>query len=118
MKKYTVNVHYDMVATVEVEARNEDEAEELAEELADDLDSSKLDCVNTECCITNESKVYTSDEEFRAILDQFCNERSESRDECKSALMKVFIDEDVPHIDYTIEEIIDMANELMDEDLE
>ena len=34
MKKFTVNVHYDVCLTVEVEAENEQEALELAEKEA------------------------------------------------------------------------------------
>lgn len=42
MPKFTVNVHYDYVATVEVEADNEEKALELAKDVADGLSSQDL----------------------------------------------------------------------------
>jgi hypothetical protein len=42
MAKFTVNVHYDYVATVEVEAENEEQALELAKDVADGLSTEDL----------------------------------------------------------------------------
>lgn len=55
--KYTVNVHFDMVATVEVIAENEDEALQLAKDEAMLVRYSKMDCVGSEACITNVEKI-------------------------------------------------------------
>lgn len=53
-KKYTVNVHYDAIATVTVEAVDEDEALQLAEEEAESLDASDFDFNDvTGSCVTN-----------------------------------------------------------------
>lgn len=53
-KKFTVNVHYDAIATVTVEAVDEDEALQLAEEEAETLDASDFDFNDvTGSCVTN-----------------------------------------------------------------
>lgn len=53
-KKFTVNVHYDAIATVTVEAVDEDEALQLAEEEAESLDASDFDFNDvTGSCVTN-----------------------------------------------------------------
>ena len=52
MAKYTVNVHYDYVATVEVEAENEEQALELAKQAADNVPQDELEYVDfTDACI-------------------------------------------------------------------
>ena len=43
MKKFTVNVHYDAIATVTVLAETEDEALERAEHEAEALDANDFD---------------------------------------------------------------------------
>lgn len=54
MKRYTVNVHYDVIIIVEVEADNEQQAIELAEDRAGDIPLTSADNVElTESCITN-----------------------------------------------------------------
>lgn len=54
MKKFTVNVHYDAIATVTVEAVDEDEALQLAEKEAETLDASDFDFADvTGSCVTN-----------------------------------------------------------------
>lgn len=50
-KTYTVNVHYDMIATVDVIAENEDEARHKALRIADDMDLNSLSCGGYECCV-------------------------------------------------------------------
>lgn len=53
-KKYTVNVHFDAIATVTVEAKDEDEALRLAEEEAEMLDATDFDFNDiTGSCVTN-----------------------------------------------------------------
>ena len=53
-KKYTVNVHFDAIATVTVEAKDEDEALRLAEEEAESLDANDFDFNDiTGSCVTN-----------------------------------------------------------------
>lgn len=42
MKKYAVNVHYDISCLFEVEANNEEEAEEIAVELLDKFSIEEL----------------------------------------------------------------------------
>lgn len=57
MKRYTVNVHYDVIITVEVEADNERQAIELAEFRAGDIPLTSADNVElTESCVTNIEK--------------------------------------------------------------
>ena len=52
MAKFTVNVHYDYVATVEVEAENEEQALDLAKDLADNVPQDELEYVDfTDACI-------------------------------------------------------------------
>ena len=54
MKRYTVNVHYDVIITVEVEADSEPQAIELAESRAEDIPLTRADNVElTESCVTN-----------------------------------------------------------------
>ena len=54
MKRYTVNVHYDVIITVEVEADSEQQAIELAENRAEDIPLTCADNVElTESCVTN-----------------------------------------------------------------
>lgn len=54
MKRYTVNVHYDVIITVEVEADNEQQAIDLAEKRAEDIPLTSADNVElTESCVTN-----------------------------------------------------------------
>lgn len=53
-KKYTVNVHFDAIATVTVEAADEDEALMLAEQEAESVDASDFDFNDiTGSCVTN-----------------------------------------------------------------
>ena len=55
MAKFTVNVHYDYVATVEVDAENEEQALELAKEVADGLSSKDLLYVDfTNACVVEQ----------------------------------------------------------------
>lgn len=53
MKKYTVNVHYDAVVTVEVEAESEAEAERKAPYVAENISLEDADVVDIKCCVTN-----------------------------------------------------------------
>lgn len=57
MKKYGVNVHYDAVISVEVEAESEDEALELAERKAETVSLEDADVVGIQKCITFEEEV-------------------------------------------------------------
>ena len=51
MAKFTVNVHYDYVATVEVEAENEEQALELAKDVADELSTQELELCGLYRCL-------------------------------------------------------------------
>ena len=52
MAKFTVDVHYDYVARVEVDADNEEEALDLAKDVADGLSTQDLLYVDfTDACI-------------------------------------------------------------------
>lgn len=57
MKKYGVNVHYDAVIRVEVEAETENEALELAEEKAETVSLEDADVVGIQKCITFEEEI-------------------------------------------------------------
>ena len=52
-KKYSVNVHYDYVAHVEVVAENADDAIEKASEIAQNYPLRKLEyCDDIDACVT------------------------------------------------------------------
>lgn len=53
MKTYYVNVHFDMVVPVEVEAASESEAIEKAYQIAENAMPSEMECVGTDACITD-----------------------------------------------------------------
>ena len=54
LKTYTVNVHYDYVATVNVRASSEEDALILAKKKANDLPECELEYVDfTDACIIN-----------------------------------------------------------------
>lgn len=52
MSKYLVNVHYDVVVSVEVEAETEDEAKEIAVEKASTMSLNEAEVVDTTSCVT------------------------------------------------------------------
>ena len=52
MAKFTVDVHYDYVARVEVDAENEEQALKLAKGVADGLSTQELEYADcTDACI-------------------------------------------------------------------
>lgn len=53
MKKYTLNVHYDAVISVEVIAENEEQAKELALDKAEEISLSDADVVGSDVCVTD-----------------------------------------------------------------
>ncbi|MCQ2739765.1 MAG: hypothetical protein MJ237_06015 [bacterium] len=54
MKKFSVNVHYDFYASVDVEAETEEEALEKAERMADEMSVTEFECSGmTGKCVTN-----------------------------------------------------------------
>lgn len=53
MKRYTVNVHYDAVVTVVVEAESEEQALDLAPTEAETISLEDADVVGINSCITN-----------------------------------------------------------------
>ena len=53
MKKYTINVHYDAVVSVEVIAENEEQAKELALNKADATPLTDADVVGSNPCIAD-----------------------------------------------------------------
>lgn len=65
MKKYSVNVHYDVVVPVDVIAETESEALSKAEEIAEDIDIGEsenwttygIEVVDSSSCITDEEKI-------------------------------------------------------------
>ena len=57
MKKYTLNVHYDAVITVEVIAENEEQAKELALDKAEEISLSDADVVGSDVCVTDEQEL-------------------------------------------------------------
>lgn len=57
MKRYTVNVHYDAVVTVEVEAESEEQALKLAPGAAEDISLETADVVDINCCVTDEEEI-------------------------------------------------------------
>lgn len=57
MKRYTVNVHYDAVLTVVVDAETEDQAIDLAVEESESMSLNDGDAFYHDACITNEEDV-------------------------------------------------------------
>lgn len=65
MKKYSVNVHYDVVVPVDVFAETESEALSKAEEIAGDIDICEsenwttygIEVVDSSSCVTDEEKI-------------------------------------------------------------
>lgn len=53
MKHYYVNVHYDMVVSVEVDAENEQDAINEATIKAGQALPDEMECVGTNACITD-----------------------------------------------------------------
>lgn len=52
-KKYTVNVHYDVVLTTEVFAENEEQALDLAVDNTDQMSLNEGECVDNNPCVTD-----------------------------------------------------------------
>lgn len=52
-KKYTVNVHYDVVLTTEVFAENEEQALDLAVDNTDQMSLIEGECVDINPCVTD-----------------------------------------------------------------
>ena len=50
MKKYSINVHYDMVYSCEVKANNQEEAERKAEQMAENAPLTELECAGSNVC--------------------------------------------------------------------
>jgi len=50
MKKYTVNVHFDMVYSCEVKAKTQSEAERKAEQMAENALPHELECAGSSVC--------------------------------------------------------------------
>lgn len=50
MKKYTVNVHFEMVYSCEVKARLQEEAERKAEQMAECASPEELECTGSNVC--------------------------------------------------------------------
>lgn len=53
MKKYYVDVHYDLCLSVEVNAETEEQAIDLAKELASDMDLNDGDACYHDACVTD-----------------------------------------------------------------
>ena len=50
MKTFSVNVHFDMVYSVEVTARTQEEAEKKAEQMAENALPHELECAGSNVC--------------------------------------------------------------------
>ncbi len=57
MKRYTVNVHYDAIVTVEVDAESEEKALELAPIKAESISLEDAEVVDINSCVTNEEDI-------------------------------------------------------------
>ena len=57
MKKYTINVHYDMVVSVAVEAESKEEATRLAYVKAGNALPDEMECMGINSCITDIEKL-------------------------------------------------------------
>lgn len=54
VKRYIINVHFDMVMTETVDAENLNQAKVIAEQNAASRDLSKCDCAGTDSCLVEE----------------------------------------------------------------
>lgn len=54
VRRYIINVHFDMVMTETVDAENLDQAKVIAEQKAASRDLSKCDCAGTDSCLVEE----------------------------------------------------------------
>lgn len=69
MKKFTVNVHYDAVGTVTVNAESEEEALELANAKTELLETNEFDLVDrTGSCVTDIAEIDPG-EKLKAVTD-------------------------------------------------
>lgn len=50
MRTFSVNVHYDMVYSVELKARTQSEAERKAEQMAENAPLEELECAGSNVC--------------------------------------------------------------------
>lgn len=57
MKRYTINVHYDAVVTVQVEAPSEELALQLAPYKAEGVSLETADIAEISCCVTDEEEI-------------------------------------------------------------
>ena len=78
MKKYSVNVHYDAVISVDVIAENEEQALELAKQKADNENLADAEVVGTNACVTDE-------QELTPIMDTSNNHNEELVDKINKA---------------------------------
>lgn len=121
MRKYFVNVHHDMVATVEVEAINETQALEMAEEIAEGVAQDKFQCVGVESCVTNVDEDDFDEQEFAdEITDKVMYINPEAN---REYVEKAVIDltSDVQYFDSLQEdeiydEVMALAEKLQEED--
>lgn len=57
MKRYTINVRYDAVVTVEVEAPSEELALQLAPYKAEGVSLETAEIADINCCVTDEKEI-------------------------------------------------------------
>lgn len=57
-QRYTVNVHYDAVVTVDVIANSEEEAVQKALYKAEDISLEDAEVFDINCCVTNIEDLY------------------------------------------------------------
>ena len=57
MKRYTVNIHYDAIVTVVVDAPTEEAALQLAPYKAEDISLETADRSDINCCITDVEEI-------------------------------------------------------------
>lgn len=57
MKRYTINVHYNAVVTVIVDAPSEEAALQLAPYKAEGISLETADIVDINCCVTDEEDI-------------------------------------------------------------
>ena len=58
MKRYSVNVHYDMVISVEVDAEKETDAIDKAIAKANDVNISEAEMVGRTACVTDVEEIH------------------------------------------------------------
>lgn len=131
MKKYIVNVHYDAVVTVEVEAESEEKALELAPIKAESISLEDADVVDINSCVTDIEDIPSTTEityhgesyKCRILIDNEGNELIIASTQLLDKLMPYvmtdtcsgYADKEAEHVDNKIFYYVDSSDLSLDD---